>query len=231
MQASLRQLFKRWGLPQRLRVDNGPPWGSAGRIPSELALWLTGLGIGMVWNHPHRPEENGKVERSHGTMKRWVEPKQCANLAVLQQRLDWANELQRNHYPYERGQPRGMAYPRLSEGGRSYCSTAEDWQLARVDALLAQGLWQRRVDGDGKLKIYSRNYYVGRAHARQAVCLRFEAASRQWQVYDAEGTCLKSMPVKAFSAEAITTLNLVKPSHRSQYQKARRAQSPRSPKG
>jgi hypothetical protein len=40
-----RQVFVRWGLPDRVRVDNGYPWGTPRDLPSELALWLIGLGV------------------------------------------------------------------------------------------------------------------------------------------------------------------------------------------
>jgi hypothetical protein len=48
IQHSLRVIFARWGLPQRLRVANGYPWGSTGEFPPELALWLLGLGLELV---------------------------------------------------------------------------------------------------------------------------------------------------------------------------------------
>jgi hypothetical protein len=48
IQEQFRAAFCRWGLPERLRSDNGYPWGSAGDFPSELALWLIGLGVEMI---------------------------------------------------------------------------------------------------------------------------------------------------------------------------------------
>ena len=91
MQAALRDAFSRWGRPERFRVDNGTPWGSAGDWPTDLALWLIGLGIGMVWNPPRRPQDNGVIERSQGTGKRWGEPATCADARELQRRLDAIN--------------------------------------------------------------------------------------------------------------------------------------------
>jgi len=67
IQDGLRQVFGRWGLPQRLRVDNGYPWGSSGDFPPEMALWLIGLGIDRVWIAPACPQKNGVVERAQGT--------------------------------------------------------------------------------------------------------------------------------------------------------------------
>jgi RNA polymerase sigma factor (TIGR02999 family) len=73
VQAVLRQVFRRWGRPQRLRLDNGIPWGSMVDLPTELTLWLLGLDIGITFNPPRRPQDNGVIERAQGTGKRWAE--------------------------------------------------------------------------------------------------------------------------------------------------------------
>jgi len=91
----LRLALFRWGLPVRFRVDNGNPWGSWGDFPTALALWVIGLGVGMHWNHPRRPQENGVVERSQGTSNRWCEPWTCATPQELQARLDQIDRLYR----------------------------------------------------------------------------------------------------------------------------------------
>jgi transposase InsO family protein len=65
----LRLALTQWGLPARFRVDNGAPWGSWGDFPTALALWVIGLGVGMHWNRPRTPEQNGKLERWHGSLK------------------------------------------------------------------------------------------------------------------------------------------------------------------
>src|SRR5262249_10523303 len=87
VQAVLRQTFRRWGRPWCFRVDNGTPWGSSGDLPTDLALWLLGLAIATTANPPRRPQDNGVVERSQGTGKRWAEPGTCADATELQQRL------------------------------------------------------------------------------------------------------------------------------------------------
>jgi hypothetical protein len=51
----LRSAFARWGLPVLMRVDNGAPWGSWGDWPTDLSLWLIGLGVGLHWNNPRSP--------------------------------------------------------------------------------------------------------------------------------------------------------------------------------
>src|SRR5439155_9576835 len=53
VQAGFRQGVRRWGLPQRVRVDNGRPWRSKRDLPTHLALWLVGVQTKVLWN-PHR---------------------------------------------------------------------------------------------------------------------------------------------------------------------------------
>ena len=63
VQDKLRAVFACWGRPDAFRVDNGAPWGSRGDLPTDLALWLIGLEIDMIWNLSHQPQCNGVVER------------------------------------------------------------------------------------------------------------------------------------------------------------------------
>ena len=111
VQARLRLVFHRWGRPWRLRLDNGIPWGAMVDLPSELTLWLLGLDIGMTFNPPRRPQNNGVIERSQGTGKRWAEPGACANAEELQRRLKDMDVIQREEYPSLQGRSRLAVYP------------------------------------------------------------------------------------------------------------------------
>src|SRR5437867_5557619 len=78
IQAALLRCFRRWGLPRAIKVDNGKPFGDPQRtsVP-ELALWLCGLGVGVIWNPPRSPRDNAKVERMQGTTAAWAEVEKC----------------------------------------------------------------------------------------------------------------------------------------------------------
>jgi hypothetical protein len=210
VQAALRNSLAQWGCPQRIRVDNGAPWGSQGQLPPALALWLVGLGIEVVWNHPHRPQENGVVERGQGVANQWTEPHACLSAAHLAQHLAWAIRLQREHYPARQGQTRLQAYPALAVIARPYRPDheLEEWSLARVDQFLAQKVWPRRVDKVGYISLYNWSYSVGRAWAGQTVTVRFNPTSRTWDVCDTQGTKIKSLPARGISREQITALNV-----------------------
>lgn len=85
-QAWMRKVFARWGLPERLRGDNGAPWGRWNDLPPVLALWWRGLGIALIWNHARRPQENGFVERVNGLVAQGGEPQACPSFAEWSKR-------------------------------------------------------------------------------------------------------------------------------------------------
>jgi transposase InsO family protein len=65
----LRATFREFGLPA-IRTDNGPPFASMtlGGL-SKLAVWWIRLGIRPERIAPGRPEQNGRHERMHRTLK------------------------------------------------------------------------------------------------------------------------------------------------------------------
>jgi transposase InsO family protein len=64
------RLFKAFGLPKRLRTDNGVPFttNTLGRR-SQLSAWWVRLGIFPEFIEPGKPQQNGRHERMHRTLK------------------------------------------------------------------------------------------------------------------------------------------------------------------
>jgi hypothetical protein len=211
VQQQLRAAFTRWGLPRHLRVDNGKPWGSWNDLPPALALWLIGLGIDVVWNDPRRPQQNGVVERSQGTGKRWAEPHRCHSVAELQSRLDEDDCLQRERYPLQQGKSRWDLFAGLAHSGRCYAAADEayQWDLQRVRDHLAGYAVPRQVDCQGKVSVYNRNLYVGVVHASKQVCVQYDPEQEHWLVSDAAGRELRTKPAPEISAESIRNLQVM----------------------
>ncbi len=72
VQAALTDTFRRYGLPVRMNMDNGSPWGSPNgdsRGLSSFSLWLVRLGIQVSFSAPAHPQTNGKDERFHRSLK------------------------------------------------------------------------------------------------------------------------------------------------------------------
>jgi transposase InsO family protein len=210
IQESLRDTFGRWGLPQRLRVDNGYPWGSTGELPPELALWLIGLGIELVWIPPGCPQDNGVVERSQGVGQQWAEPHACGDAAELQRRCDAMDRLQREAYPYADGRSRAATYPQLRHSGRPYRRGSEKkhWSLEAVLRAVAGVVVVRRVDRQGCVSLYNRTRYVGKQHAGSQVYVSVDSSGPTWVFAAADGTQLRSMVADEFTAERIRGLSV-----------------------
>jgi hypothetical protein len=209
-QAVLREAFTKWGRPDRLRVDNGAPWGSPGDLPTDLELWLKGLGVGLECNPPRSPQDNGVVERSQGTAKRWGEPGQCDTFEELQARLDLMDKIQREEYPSLAGRSRLEAHPSLVHSGRSYTPQWEetDWDFEAAAARLAGYAARRLVSSEGKISVYNKSYHVGVINSKKIVYLMFDPESNEWVVADNEGRQLSRKPSVEISRENILGLRV-----------------------
>jgi putative transposase len=82
--------FKDYGLPHAIRTDNGVPFGSGHALYglSKLAVWWLRLGIEIERITPGHPEQNGRHERMHLTLKKDATKPGAANVLQQQARFD-----------------------------------------------------------------------------------------------------------------------------------------------
>jgi hypothetical protein len=210
VQSFLRKTFRRWGRPLRFRVDNGVPWASSSDLPTDLALWLLGIEVGVAPNPPRRPQDNGVVERSQGTGKRWAEPRACADAQELQRRLLEMDLIQREEYPSLKGRTRLETYPELKHSGRAYSQTweRENWRLALVLAHLADYAVPRKVDKSGLVSMYNNNHYVGKLHVGKLVYVTLDPQRQEWVFSDDKGNQLRAQPAEQLKEQRIKTLTV-----------------------
>lgn len=92
-------LFREYGLPRIIRSDNGVPFATTalGRL-SRLSVWWIKLGITPELIEPAHPEQNGRHERMHKTLKAETTRPPRANRCVQQRAF---NEF-RHEYNFER---------------------------------------------------------------------------------------------------------------------------------
>jgi len=83
------RLFQEYGLPEILRTDNGVPFATSalGRL-SQLSAWWIRLGIYPETIEPAHPEQNGRHERMHRTLKRATARPPAPTWRSQQQRFD-----------------------------------------------------------------------------------------------------------------------------------------------
>jgi len=84
-----KRVFSTYGLPERIRTDNGTPFASMalGRL-SRLSAWWVRLGITPELIEPGKPQQNGRHERMHRTLKAQTARPPAASLRAQQRRFD-----------------------------------------------------------------------------------------------------------------------------------------------
>jgi transposase InsO family protein len=87
---AFESLFKERGLPSAIRSDNGVPFASPNALfqLSRLAVWWLRLGISIERIKPGKPQQNGRHERMHLTLKKEATRPARANFLQQQARFD-----------------------------------------------------------------------------------------------------------------------------------------------
>lgn len=102
--------FKDFGLPLAIRTDNGTPFASASAFfgLSKLSVWWLRLGIGIERIKPGNPQQNGRHERMHLTLKKEATRPAARNLLQQQAKFDRFIECYNHERPH---QALDMQYP------------------------------------------------------------------------------------------------------------------------
>lgn len=120
------RIFKDHGLPRSMRTDNGTPFASGNSLYglTKLSVWWLRLGINLERIKPGHPEQNGRHERMHLTLKKSTTRPPGNNLLEQQEKLDHFIEEFNRERPH---QGIGMKYPAelYKPSPRPYLGTPE----------------------------------------------------------------------------------------------------------
>lgn len=167
--------FKRYGRPEVIRVDNGPPFGSTGAGGlSALSVWWLSLGILVEYIRPGHPQENGRHERMHRTLKAETTKPAAYSRAAQQKRFDgWVQEFNQER-PH---QALGQVVPqKLYQRSKRVYGQAQPTWAYKAD-------WElRRVRSNGQIRWQGRLRFIGEAFSGEKVGL-VEVAKGRHQVY------------------------------------------------
>ena len=110
VRAVFDRLFRRHGLPQGIRTDNGTPFVVSHAIHglSSLSVWWIQLGIRPERIEPGKPQQNGRHERMHRTLKDETVCPPANSLTAQQERFDAFREefnTERPHQALEQKRP------------------------------------------------------------------------------------------------------------------------------
>jgi transposase InsO family protein len=99
---AMERVFKEVGLPSAIRSDNGSPFGSVGAGGlSSLSVWWLKLGIEPRYIPPSSPQDNGRHERMHRTLKAETSKPAAKTVAEQQRRFDRFREHYNEERPHE----------------------------------------------------------------------------------------------------------------------------------
>lgn len=100
--AVMVEAFERYGLPEAIRTDNGSPFASTGLVGlSRLSVCWLKQGVLHERIRPGHPEENGRHERMHLTLKQETTRPAGANFLQQQERFDEFREVFNYERPHE----------------------------------------------------------------------------------------------------------------------------------
>jgi transposase InsO family protein len=100
---AFERLFRERGLPQAIRSDNGVPFASPNGLfnLSKLSVWWLRLGIGIERIQPGHPQQNGRHERMHLTLKKEATRPAAENILQQQAKFDVFIDEFNNERPHE----------------------------------------------------------------------------------------------------------------------------------
>jgi putative transposase len=175
VQQQLERVFWRVGLPKVMLSDNGPPFGAQGIGGlSRLGVWLLKLGIQPVFIQPGHPEQNGRHERFHETLKAETANPPRATMRAQQSAFDrftaCYNDL-RPHEALDMRTPSDLYEP---------SSRSMTWRVGEFEY---DELFEvRRVRTDGTIKWDGDHIFVGSAMAGELVGIE-PVGEQDWHLH------------------------------------------------
>jgi transposase InsO family protein len=177
VQPHLIAMFRRYGLPWRMNMDNGRPWGNPTGDPyTKLTVWLIRIGIRISHSRPLHPQTNGKDERFHRTLNAEVlQNRSFASFAEITPAFAAWREIYNHERPHE---ALGLEVPafRYRPSARSYPEVLPIPEYGPDDRVYKLRL-------NGKLHVDKLDFYLSQAFAGQLLAVRPSAEDGVFTVH------------------------------------------------
>ena len=170
----MEEVFKKYGLPDAIRSDNGSPFASiaAGGI-SRLSMWWIQLDIRPERIKPGHPQQNGRHERMHKTLKGETTKPASYNEKLQQKQFDdFLHEYnhERSHEALERKCPDEV-----------YQSSTREYQDKLSPIIYDEELHVRVVKRGGEIKYRNTYIYISQVLSGEHISLE-EIDNDVWEV-------------------------------------------------
>ncbi len=173
---ALTDVFRVYGLPERMLMDNGACWKNTDSPYTRLTAWLLKLGIGISHGRPFHPQTQGKNERFNRTLKaEAIKGRLYRDLYDCQRAFDRFRDCYNTERPHE---AIGMNVPasRYKISAFPFPDVIEPPEYLDTDIV-------RRVNTPGQISYHKAHFYVGRAFVGERLAMRATAADGIYAVY------------------------------------------------
>lgn len=166
VQNQLIATFRRYGMPDRMTMDNGAPWGNDWQHPyTPLTVWLIRIGVAISHSRPYHPQTQGKDERFHRTLDvdllRWNRFRDASH---VQKHFDQYRHVYNRERPH---QALGMDVP-----ASRYSMSTRHFPEQLVPIEYDVGDIVRKVYEKGHFQFRGKRYPVGKAFCGYPIALR-----------------------------------------------------------
>lgn len=176
VRACFEKAFEDYGLPERIRSDNGPPFATRSLSGlSQLSVWWLKLGILPERIAPGHPEQNGRHERMHRTLKQETTRPPKLNRILQQQAFDTFAEI------YNKERPHAALNDDVPA---EHYTPNPRGAIATPQVVYPPGTETRRVTGPGTIVLRNEKIFLSKALSGESVALEpIDDVQRFFDVY------------------------------------------------
>jgi transposase InsO family protein len=177
VKSHLIRVFHENGIPKRMTMDNGSPWGySRTQMHTRLTAWLIQIGIKVSHSRPNHPQTQGKLERFHRTLKlELLSQYFFESLAEAQEGLDWWRRIYNEERPH--------AALNLETPAKRYKISERAYPEVLPKIEYGEGYEVRKVQQKGFISFKGKEYKISDAFCGLPVGLKVSEEDHIYDVY------------------------------------------------
>jgi len=171
---SMEHTFREYGLPDKIRSDNGSPFSSIafGGI-SKLSKWWIQLGIRPQRIKPGHPQQNGRHERMHKTLKQETTKPPAYNERLQQEKF--------NHFKTEYNHERSHEALQRRCPDDVYEPSEISYPEKLPEIVYDEGCETRKVKRGGEIKWRGHHIYISQVLSHDRISLK-EIDNDLWEI-------------------------------------------------
>jgi len=169
--------FRRYGIPQSIHVDNGPPWGASfDARHTRLSVWLMCHDINVIHGRPYHPQGRGKLERFHRTLQLEVlQDRNYRNLESVQSDFNPWRDIYNHERPHDALE--------LSVPASRYCASERCFNDVTKPFEYSSRFKTRKTSAKAYFSFHGANYRVSEAFAGKRLGLSPTSRDGVWDIY------------------------------------------------